>query len=160
MKRLLAIDQATTKTGYALYNEGKLEKYGKVEFEGTAIERIAQVKNWLDKMIGVLTVDGSELEVVLEDIQLQKDVVTFKTLSWLQGTLLVLLQEKHIKVRVYFSTSWKSTCGVKGKNRGEQKRNAQKYVVDAFNIKATQDEVDAICLGKHAVTEDDKVINW
>lgn len=160
MKTLLAIDQATSITGYALYRDGKLDKHGKIKFEGTAIERISQVRHWLDQMIDGLTLDGNELEIALEDIQLQKDVVTFKTLAWLQGVLLTLCYEKNIKTRVYFSTSWKSTCGVKGKDRTEQKRNAQKYVVDTFNIKATQDECDAICIGQHALAEDDKNINW
>ena len=41
---------------------------------------------------------------------------------------------------------------IKGKNRPEQKRNAQKYVNEKFNIKATQDECDAICIGVHTLT--------
>jgi Holliday junction resolvasome RuvABC endonuclease subunit len=160
MKRLLALDQATAVTGYSLWEDGTLVKWGKQKFEGETIERIAAVREWLEKMIAALTADGSELEIVLEDIQLQQDVVTFKTLAWLQGTLLVDLYGKQVKTRVFFSTEWKKTCGVKGAGRTEQKRNAQKYVADTFNIKATQDECDAICLGKHALAEDDKVVNW
>lgn len=160
MTLLLALDQATNVSGYAIYKEGKLEKHGKVKFEGTTIERISQVRNWLEQMITALTLDGSELEIAIEGIQLQKDVETFKILAWLQGVLLVLCYEKNIKTSVYFSTSWKATCGVKGKARAEQKRNAQKFVADKYNIKATQDECDAICIGQHALSEKDKYINF
>jgi len=49
--------------------------------------------------------------------------------------------------------TWKSTLGIKGKTRPEQKRSAQDFVRLEFNVKATQDECDAICIGAHAVRQ-------
>lgn len=49
------------------------------------------------------------------------------------------------------STSWKSSLGIKGRNRAEQKRNAQKYVNETYGVVATQDECDAICIGEHKI---------
>ena len=53
------------------------------------------------------------------------------------------------------STSWKSTLGIKGKDRPEQKRNAQAYVLQTYNLKPTQDECDAICIGTHYMKSKD-----
>ena len=157
---IIAVDQASNVSGYAIYEDGNLVKHGKVKFEGSSTERINQVKVWLGGMVTELKQESDEVEVVLEDIQLQKDVVTFKTLAWLQGVLLDMLHEKGIKTELVFSTEWKSTCGVKGRGRTEQKQNAQKYVQDEFGIRATQDECDAICLGYHTVKKMNSVINW
>lgn len=160
-KILLAVDQATALTGYAVYKNGELVKHGKVKFEGETIDRISQAKTWLRNIVKELSSEGDvTIEVGLEEIQLQKDVVTFKTLAWLQGVLLEMLHEEGIKTELVFSTEWKSTCGIKGRGRTEQKQNAQKYVVDTFGIKATQDECDAICLGQHLIKKEDSVINW
>jgi hypothetical protein len=35
------------------------------------------------------------------------------------------------------SSRWKSKLDIKGKKRAEQKRNAQKYVLDNYNKKVT-----------------------
>ena len=157
---IIAVDQASNVSGYAIYEDGNLVKHGKVKFEGSPTERINQVKVWLRGMVTELKQESDKVEVVLEDIQMQKDVVTFKTLAWVQGVLLDMLHEEGIKTQLAFSTEWKSTCGVKGRGRTEQKQNAQKYVQSQFGIKATQDECDAICLGYHIVKKNDSVINW
>lgn len=157
---LISVDQATSVTGFAIYKDGELIKHGKVKFEGTAISRISQVREWLKGLVNELNQENTKLEVALEEIQLQQDVVTFKTLAWLQGALLEMLHSEGIKTELVFATEWKSTCGVKGKGRAEQKRNAQQYVVDKFGIKATQDECDAICLGQHILKKSENEINW
>ncbi len=157
---VLAVDQATNVSGYAIYEDGNLVKHGKIKCEGSATERINKVKTWLKGMVNDLTKESYTVEVVLEDIQMQQDVVTFKTLAWLQGVLLDMLYEEGIKTELVFSTEWKSTCSIKGRGRTEQKQNAQKYVENEFGIKATQDECDAICIGKHKVVKDNSVINW
>ena len=41
--------------------------------------------------------------------------------------------------------------GIKGKKRAEQKANAQIFVNTTFNIVATEDESDAICIGKYMI---------
>ena len=60
-----------------------------------------------------------------------------------------LVTELNIPHTAVLSGTWKSTLGIKGKNRPEQKRNAQAYVNTMYGIKATQDECDAICIGSH-----------
>ena len=67
--RILAFDQASITSGWAVFDGEILVKYGKWSSEGThSTERIAKTKYWVASMIQKWNPD----EVVFEDIQLQK----------------------------------------------------------------------------------------
>jgi Holliday junction resolvasome RuvABC endonuclease subunit len=89
----------------------------------------------------------------MEDIQMQGNVVnnvqTFKVLAEVFGVVSELLVEMKIPQSAVLASSWKSALGIKGRARAEQKQNAQKWVVDTYSVKPTQDECDAICIGAH-----------
>ena len=58
------------------------------------------------------------------------------------------------------STVWKSTLGIKGKDRAAQKKAAQAWVEQTYGVKPTQDECDAICIGAHYVNNKVEVFDW
>ena len=152
MSRLLALDQSSKITGYAIFNDGKLEEYGKFSLDSSNIDvRLVQIREKLLNLIQEKNID----EVVFEDIQQQNNVSTFKILADVYGVVAELLQEIEMPHAAVPSTSWKSTLGIKGKDRPEQKRNAQAYVLQTYNLKPTQDECDAICIGTHYVKSKD-----
>jgi len=70
-------------------------------------------------------------------------------LAEVYGILDELCTELHLPYQSVLASVWKSALGIKGKNRQEQKKNAQDYVATTYNIKATQDESDAICIGNY-----------
>lgn len=148
--RLLALDQSTRITGWAVYENNKLIQYGKIiEDSDSLAERLVGVRNKIIKLLIDYNID----EVAIEDIQEQNNIQTFKALAEVYGVLEELFKEKHIPYRTVYASSWKSTCGVKGRARADQKRNAQLYVANTYGIKATQDECDAICIGHHCINE-------
>lgn len=160
-KFLLALDQSTAITGYAVFKGQELITYGHIHPEGEYMLRISKLRDWLENIIDTL---NGDVEVIIEDIQLQKyepngkkikakdfGVVTYKKLAHVQGALLSLLEKENIKYDVISSSAWKKTCGVTGKIRNEQKKNAQAFVINKYKIKPTQDEADAICIGYHAL---------
>lgn len=52
VKRSLGLDQATRITGYAIYDNDKLIKYGTFQADGyNTIDRDASVRNWLVSLI-------------------------------------------------------------------------------------------------------------
>lgn len=53
----------------------------------------------------------------MEDIQLQANVLTFKTLAEVLGVLYELFTELKIPHSAVLSTVWKSSLGIKGKDR-------------------------------------------
>lgn len=163
-KFLLALDQASQTTGYAVYKGKDLIAHGHKTFnDNDYIVRTAKLRAWVDSLID--SVNG-DLEIAIEDIQLQTygrgsndpGLQTYKKLAHVQGALLSLFAERNISYHIVLAASWKHTCGVKGRAREEQKANAQKYVKTTFAIDATQDEADAICIGQHILrTNESKV---
>lgn len=166
-KYIFALDQSTDCTGWALYKNGSLEDFGKFQTNGKYLERISKLREWVRGMILQYNF-RSDFTIAIEEIQLQQipgtsrdgNIVTFKKLAHCQGVLLELFTKMDVKYEIVSASSWKSSCGVKGRARAEQKRNAQKYVLEEFGVQAIQDIVDAICIGKHLVLQDAKVINW
>lgn len=152
MSNLLAIDQASVTSGYAVFKDGKLVDYGKFTFNDDVIaERLVKIRTKVKELIEEHDIN----EVAFEDIQMQGNVAnnvqTFKVLSEVFGVISETLQEMKMKYTVVMSGTWKSTLGIKGRTRPEQKRNAQEYVLNTYNVKAIQDVCDAICIGTHVL---------
>ena len=157
VNRILALDAATSITGYSIYDNKVLVGYGtfKTNSSYEAPERINQVKNWLKAAIKEWEPDF----IGIENIQLQKygakatdvQVKTFQTLANLQGVLLDIIFEANVKHDIVYPSEWRSYCGI---NDGDTHRDAKKKAAQAkakiwYDIDCTEDEADAICIGKY-----------
>ena len=152
MNNLLALDQSSRITGWAVFKEGQLSDYGKFNYESYPIEeRLFKIRCKVQELIEQYEIT----EVILEDIQMQNNVVnnvqTFKVLAEVFGVISELCVELKIPQSAVLASSWKHTLGIKGKDRAAQKRNAQQWVIDTYSVKPTQDECDAICIGAHRI---------
>lgn len=173
--RILSLDQATHTTGWCIFDDKSVIKYGIVETSGELDNRINQLKIWLANMIEVWKPD----KVILEDIQLQEkkqgrnwendtgdnvmNVSTFKTLAQLQGVLVDYLFEKKIRYQFIHTATWRENCQISGKYRADKKKSAQLKVKEWFDIDVSNDIADAICIGYSAVTYEKKntdLISW
>lgn len=158
--RILALDDATEKTGWSIFDNDRLVSSGVIEFtQSDTIERISKMRKWLVDMIDIWRPD----RVAIEDIQLQKfdaniGVDVFKTLARLQGALLITCFEKDVEYAIVHVSTWRSHCKIKAKTRVDQKRAAQIFVKDAYGVDATQDEADAICIGTYCASKYGKKI--
>lgn len=146
--KLLALDQASKTSGYAIFEDNNLITFGHFTFEDANLgQRLLKIRNKVQALIEEYQIDT----VVLEDIQLQSNVgnnvTTYKALAEVIGVIIELLEEKQIKYSCLLASQWKSVVGVKGKSRPEQKKNSQQLVLDTYNKKATQDEADSINIG-------------
>lgn len=154
MSRLLALDQASITTGYSIFIDGKLEKWGHFTAKGEIGDRLVQIRDFVSQTIQDYEID----QVVFEDIQfqdkVQNNIQTFKVLAEVFGIIYELVTELNIPNQAVLAGTWKSTLGIKGKNRVEQKRNAQEFVQNTYNIKCSQDEADAICIGTHILAKE------
>lgn len=152
MGNILALDQASRTSGYAVFsNSGQLIASGTFTFDDDFIpKRLVKIRNKVISLIQEYTIT----KVLLEDIQLQaqtNNVSTHKILAEVLGVLEELCAELKISHEVIHSQTWKSGLGIKGRDRATQKRNAQLFITDVYNIKVSQDESDAICIGTHYV---------
>lgn len=160
MRKLLALDQSSKTSGYAVFYDNELKTYGHFTFDDDDLGiRLYKIRNKVNQLIQTHDIN----EVAFEDIQLQNNVgnnvKTFKVLAEVFGIIYELLTELKISHKEILAATWKSTLNIKGKNRVEQKRNAQNYVNTKYKIKATQDECDAICIGTHIILGKKQVLD-
>lgn len=152
MSRLLALDQASKVTGWAIFEDGELKSYGKISLDDPNTDiRLVQLRQGIQTLVADYNID----EVIFEDIQQQNNVAnnvqTFKVLAEVYGVVSELLQEIQIPHSTVLAASWKSTLGIKGRTRAEQKKNAQLYVEQNYSIHVIQDIADAVCIGTHHI---------
>ena len=150
--KVLALDQSTRVTGWAVFADGALQEYCKFDAENAGTDIGKRLTYIREKVKALIDKHGIQ-KVLIEEIQLQNtvgnNVVTYKKLAYVQAVLIQMFDELKLPYEVIASSSWKSTLGIKGRARAEQKKNAQIYVNTIYGIKATQDECDAICIGTH-----------
>ena len=152
MSRLLALDQASKVTGWAIFEDDELKSYGKISLDDPNTDiRLVQLRQDIQTLVADYNID----EVIFEDIQQQNNVAnnvqTFKVLAEVYGVVSELLQELQIPHSTVLAASWKSTLGIKGRTRAEQKKNAQLYVEQNYGIHVIQDIADAVCIGTHHI---------
>lgn len=100
--------------------------------------------------------------VGVEHIQLQSyskngmataQVETYRVLANLQGVIFDTLFEKEFESGLVRPTEWRKYCGIStgDQHRENRKKMAQEKVAQWYGLKCTQDEADAICVGKYFV---------
>lgn len=148
---LLALDQSSRVSGYAIFQEDELVQSGTFSVTDEDVsKRLVKIRNYIINLLETYNID----QVAMEDIQMQKqinNVNTHKILAEVLGVCEELCQERHIPHELVHSQSWKSTLKIKGTRREEQKKSAQAYVASTYNKKVSQDESDAICIGTHYI---------
>lgn len=143
MKAILALDQALGgNTGYSVFNKDtqELVAYGKYS-GGTLLGN-------KDKLVELLEKWEPEF-VLLEDVQQQRNVNTFKLLAELLGALKVCILEHGIEFEVVHVQSWRAKNNINARNRAEAKRMAQALIEELYGVKPTQDEAEAILIGRY-----------
>lgn len=147
MQNILALDQASRTTGWAVFQEEQLIASGTFTYDDNDFsQRLVKIRNKVISLIEQYNIN----KILLEDIQLQgqtNNVTTYKALAEVLGVLEELSCERKIPHELVHSQTWKSTLNIKGRDRATQKRNAQAYVAETYNKKVSQDESDSICIG-------------
>lgn len=173
--RILALDQATHTTGWCVFADNTILRYGALETQGNLDKRINDTKLWLANMVEM----WQPSKVVLEDIQLQEkkqnrnwenddgnsvmNVATFKTLAQLQGVLIDFLYENNIPYTLIHTATWREICHITGKYRSDKKRSAQLKIKEWFDLNVSNDIADAICIAKAAEVDVKKhqvMLDW
>ena len=159
--KLLALDQASHVTGYAVFENDKPIVISHFNAKGKDIaDRLVSIRQTILKLIKDYNIDT----VAFEDIQLQNNVVqnvkTFKMLAEVFGVVQETLQEIGIDYYIIPPVVWKSTIGIAGKGREKEKILAQQYIVNTYSVQCTEDEADAACLGTHVIKRQNSEFDW
>lgn len=156
-KRILALDQATKTTGYAIFVEGELISVNKFTLSQSEIsQRLVAFRYKIQQLI-----EDNDINFVLfEEIQLQENVDTFKRLAMVYGVLLETIAEMGIEYDIVSSNTWKSKCGIRKSIRKQEKKDAQAFVHQTYGMSVTEDESDAVCIGHSYVAGSRKTMDW
>lgn len=146
--RILAFDQATKVTGWAYIDSGSPIEYGHiVEVQtNTPAERIHMMFLEIAHLIELFHPDL----VVVEGVQHQANAKTMLMLSQLQGMCIGKAYLENIPVYSPLPVEWRKILDYKQgphEKRADLKAQSVAYVQGHFNITATEDECEAICIG-------------
>lgn len=151
MNNILALDQASRTSGYAVFQKEQLVASGTFTYDDDDFSlRLVKIRNKVISLIEQYDIN----KILLEDIQLQgqtNNVETYRKLAEVRGVLSELACEMNIPHEIIHSQTWKSGLDIKGRERATQKRNAQTFVMNTYGKKVSQDESDAICIGTHYI---------
>lgn len=161
--RILALDQASHTTGFAIFDNDRLIKYGAfTTSQDDEIARCASIKEWLLSIIRSYQIDF----VGLEGIQFQEEgggrqmgVTVFQTLAHLQGILMEACYEAKVPYKICPTNTWRHVCGVKGRTRTDKKRSMQLLVKQWYDVSPTDDESDAIGIGYYLTKQQTQINN-
>lgn len=146
--RVVGIDNATNNIGLSIFDDGKLSFYSSYSFDGETHDRITKNRNFI---VNTVLAEMKPDFVILEDIQQQANVNTFKTLSMLLGSTITALKNGDTPFETTLSVVWRNHFQIKGKTRIEKKAAAIKLVETMYQLKVNDDIAEAILLGKYAV---------
>lgn len=148
--RVLALDQSSHKTGWSVYDKDVLRGYGVYQSTcHSALDRMVDIVEWLICMIDSWKPDMVGLEETQYNASAGVGHDVFKLLSQVMGALMVSAAREKVKVETVLIPTWRHHCGVRGNKRTDQKRSAQLLVKKWYDISVTDDESDAICIGKY-----------
>lgn len=150
MYNVLALDQASRTSGWAVFSDGELIAHGTFTFTNANVaERLFHIHDKVTELIDKYEID----EIQFEDIQYQanvtNNVATFKILAEVYGVIDELAYRLKIPARAVPPVTWRAILGIPGRTRAAQKKAAQEYVLNTFGIKVPEDEADAICIGQY-----------
>ena len=96
MSNILALDQASRTSGYAVFQDGRLEACGTFTYDDDDFSlRLVKIRKRVISLIEEYNIN----KILLEDIQLQgqtNNVTTYKTLAEVLGVLEELAKERNI----------------------------------------------------------------
>lgn len=151
---ILAFDQSTVKTGWSVFEDGRLVESGVYDIhkEKDVEKRSAQMYEFLVRKTLVTLPDV----IAAEEVSLQNpNVKTIVELARVQGLIQAASYSLPQEVRVVFYTpsKWRKAVGIqtgKGIKRAELKKAAVHMVFAQYNKDVSDDEADAILIGQAA----------
>ena len=143
-------------TGYSIFNDGNLVKYGKIPTAAKSFKtedlRINHIVNIIENIINEYKVD----KVVCEDQFTSVNPKTTLTLRKLIGAIVRMTYEHNIDISYYYPAQWRKILGINKGKAKDKKIAAYNYLFEKgiftekfiqSGVKKNDDIVDSICIG-------------
>lgn len=147
-KILIALDESTTCTGYAVFDDSELIEHGTFSFKSKdVLERVSLIMEEIENLIDTYKPDN----MIIEDVQITMNAATAKSLLGLQFMIEVYAHRNNISCETYRTTKWRKILGLSNSRALDRKAKKQEtidYVKDKYGIEILKDdESDAIAIG-------------
>lgn len=146
----LALDLSTKRTGFALFNDQELIKYGCIAAGSTNIYK--RIKKMVQEIKKIL--DENKINrVIIEDVwveDIHNNINTCKALLYLQGFICCLFDLYKLSPIFIYPSEWRKKCGIhtgRGIQRNSLKQEDINFVKSQFDVDVNDDVADAICIG-------------
>ena len=143
-------------TGYSIFNDGNLVKYGKIPTAAKSFKtedlRINHIVNIIENIIDEYKVD----KVVCEDQFTCVNPKTSLSLRKLIGVIVRMTYEHDIDISYYYPAQWRKILGINKGKAKDKKIAAYNYLFEKgiftekfiqSGVKKNDDIVDSICIG-------------
>lgn len=143
---ILALDQSTNATGFAVFNkEGKYIYSGVYKTKSVNIDgKILELTDYIHYLIDRFNIS----HVIMEDVQQQSNAKTFKHLSMILGACVKQCLLCDVTHTIVTPTTWRAYLGIKTRPRPDAKAGAKLYALMQYGVDCKKDdESDAICIG-------------
>lgn len=147
-KILIALDESTACTGYAVFDDSELIEHGTFSFKSKdVLERVSLIMEEIENLIDTYKPDN----MIIEDVQITMNAATAKSLLGLQFMIEVYAHRNNIFCETYRTTRWRKILGLSNSRALDRKAKKQEtidYVKDKYGIEILKDdESDAIAIG-------------
>ena len=160
--KILTLDLSTRSTGYAIGQKQKLTSHGYFSAtDSDSYKRILKMRDSIAKLIK----DNQIAKIVMEEVRPEYNSHTNKILMYLQASVVLMAYEINPKIEFEFfgASEWRAKLKMRqgrGIKRDFLKNQDINYVQRKYNIKANDDQADAICLFDAYWETEDNQINW
>lgn len=147
-KILIALDESTTSTGYAIFKNRILIEHGIFSSKSKdVLERVSYIMEEIEKIIENYKPDN----MIIEDVQITMNAATAKSLLGLQFMIEIYAHRNNISCETYRTTKWRKILGLSNSRTLDRKAKKQEtidYIKNKYNIEILKDdESDAIAIG-------------
>lgn len=145
--KIIAFDQATKVTGYAVITDGQLSRHGTINVKASL--DILSRMFMMTRMIRDLIYEERPDAVFFEGVEAVRNERTMICLANLQGMCLYGVHEAGYVASTLDVTAWRHSLGFavgRGVKRADNKAEAVRYVRDTYGVECGDDEAEAICI--------------
>ena len=146
--KILAMDQATNRTGVAIIENKDLLSHYVVD-KSHIKDVPLRIKEMFIDLVRIINDQQPDI-LILEGVQRQQNEKTMLMLSQFGGMLVGFAYLNNLDVTVYLPTEWRKLLGFHqgpGTKRDDLKAQGIDFVQKTYGVLVSDDEADAICLG-------------
>lgn len=146
--KILALDQASAKTGVAIFEDNELKIYNMIDLSKEK-DTEQRFKLMCEKLNNVITTVKPS-HVIFEATSLQSNPSVLILLSQIQGAIIQTCLINNIDYTIYKPSLWRKVIGInggKGIKRPEYKKRALDFVKNTYDLDTKEDIAEAICIG-------------